>query len=187
MQLVPVSNDDGFYDLDALGLFARRVSFDEFFAAFKSPALQMTIAAERASSQAALERSIKPTLSEDKDTRREESDSSRVLHYAKKVCFLRKRPGNPFPNMISVGRAMKNDIAIVLETVSKVHAYFLNEGNERWSLADHKSKNGTFLNNKALEPSKSTPIRDGDVIRIGLEVSATFFGPKAFYTRLRGA
>ena len=186
MQVVPVSSD-GFYDLGAVEQFARRSSFDEFVSVFGLPALQMMIAS--ATGPTPLERSIKPTLNNENDTRRDESASapSPMRSYAKKVCFLKKRPGNPFPNMVSIGRAMNNDIAIVLETVSKVHAYFLNEGPERWSLIDHRSKNGTLLNNKALEPSKNHPVRDGDTIRIGLEVMATFYGPKSFYTRLRGA
>ncbi len=102
-----------------------------------------------------------------------------------KVVFLAKRPGNPFPAMVTVGRALNNDIALNLASVSKVHAYFLQEGG-RWTLADQRSANGTFLNGERLVAGARPAIADGDKIQIGTEIRFEFHSPRSLYTLLRG-
>ena len=169
--VVPTSNEGNLYALGAIQEYVRSVSFEEFAAVFQSPALELTIV---------------PSTSKRGGTLAPKEPTKEPAEHHKKVCFLKKRPGNPFPDMISLGRGFTNDIAIGLETVSKVHVYFRLEGSE-WSITDHRSQNGTALNDKPLEPNKTYPVRDGDRLRIGLDVNATFNGPETFYKRLRGA
>src|SRR5581483_8655208 len=45
--------------------------------------------------------------------------------YHGRAAFVAKRPGNPFPNMISLGRSTSNDLVLALDTISKLHGYFL--------------------------------------------------------------
>ena len=97
--------------------------------------------------------------------------------YERRVAFLRKRPGNPFPQMVSVGRAGNSDIVIRLAAISKVHAYFFREASGSWSLVDQRSRNGTFLNAKRLEAGERLPLTCGDRVRFAAEVTVLFVTP----------
>jgi hypothetical protein len=109
--------------------------------------------------------------------------SPQALRYADRVCFLRKRSGIPFPDMISVGRASNHDITFRVSSISKLHATFVREG-EVWTLADMRSTNGSFLNNERLTPRIVHPVGDGDVIQFGLDLTCTFLTPSSLYERL---
>jgi FHA domain len=103
--------------------------------------------------------------------------------YDGKVAFLRKRPGNPFPHMISVGRARNHDVCLALGTVSKVQCYFI-RGADGWSVVDQRSRNGTYLNGERLVPSRPAPLRDGDELRLGEEILAKFLHTESFVDSL---
>jgi hypothetical protein len=108
-----------------------------------------------------------------------------AFRYLHETGFLVKRPGNPFPQFISVGRAGNNDIVLSVESVSKFHCYFTIEG-DAWFLTDFRSTNGTELNGKRLEPTVATRVKDGDRIRFGEHVVALFLEPGSLYAKLRG-
>jgi hypothetical protein len=107
-----------------------------------------------------------------------------ALRYLDQVGFLVKRPGNPFPNFVSIGRAANNDIVIAVDTISKLHAYFTFE-NGAWNLTDYRSTNGTRLNGEPIEPGLPVPIRDGDQLLVGKEVTAVFMTPASLHARAR--
>lgn len=107
-----------------------------------------------------------------------------ALRYLDQVGFLVKRPGNPFPNFVSVGRAGNNDLVIGVETISKLHAYFTFE-NGSWKLTDYRSTNGTRLNGKTIEPAEPVTVKDGDRLLIGKEVTAVFLTPRALHEKAR--
>lgn len=115
----------------------------------------------------------------------ETSSQESLRQYDGRVAFLLKRPGNPFPNMISIGRAASCDIVVALETVSKVHGYFLREP-DGWAYTDYRSTNGTWVNDKRVEKGERRRIEDRDALRIGLDLRATFLAPSSLYERLRG-
>lgn len=75
-----------------------------------------------------------------------------------------------FPNMITVGRAPKNDIVIADALVSKFHAFFRLDNGE-WGLADAGSANGTKIGEVTLVP-KAPPerVRPGDRIVFGVSL-----------------
>ena len=105
-----------------------------------------------------------------------------------RVLLLSKRPGNPFPDMVFVGRALNNDLVLLLETLSKVHGYFrLARDRGRWTFTDNASKNGSTVNDAPLVERVEVVLEDGDRIRLGLEIEATFLHPETLYARLRGA
>ncbi|MGE0452268.1 MAG: FHA domain-containing protein [Vicinamibacteria bacterium] len=108
-----------------------------------------------------------------------------AFRYMDQVGFLVKRPGNAFPQFVSVGRAANNDLVLAVERVSKFHAYFTNVL-DSWSLTDYRSTNGTKLNGEKLEPNQPRPLQDGDVIEFGDQIELRFLAPEAFYESLRG-
>lgn len=110
--------------------------------------------------------------------------SAEILRYLGKVAFVRKRPGNPFAHLISVGRSAKNDIRIGVQSLSKVHGYFVDDRGT-WCFADHKSTNGSRRNGLPLRAGKQYPLEDGDRLQLGLEVVLEILFPESLYQRLR--
>lgn len=105
-----------------------------------------------------------------------DADPAAAAAYLTLVGHVFKRPNNPFPHMISVGRASNNDLVIPLGTISKLQAYFLGEG-ESWSITDWHSTNGTRLNGKRLPPREPVPLESGAALSFGKEFWAHFFLP----------
>ena len=100
-----------------------------------------------------------------------------------RVAFLVKRAGNPFADMIAIGRAPESDVTIDRPTVSKVHASLLRQEG-RWLLVD-QSRNGTFVNGRRLEPATGHALQEGDRIRLGHDVVLRFCGPTTLLGQLR--
>jgi hypothetical protein len=76
----------------------------------------------------------------------------------------------PSPRGISVGRTDQNDVTITDSSVSKVHAYFRDDGGA-WFLTDDDSKNGTWLNDRRLAAGKPAALENGDEITFGKVVA----------------
>lgn len=111
--------------------------------------------------------------------------SAAARRYHGRVGFVAKRPGNPFPNMISLGRSTSNDIVIGLDTISKLHGYFLRES-DAWFYTDYQSTNGSYINDKRVEKGEKRLLADGDRFKLGLDIVALFLAPTSLYTRARG-
>lgn len=109
--------------------------------------------------------------------------SSGVLRYLNKIAFLCKRAGNPYAHLVSVGRSATNDLVIAIDSVSKVHGYFVNEKGS-WAFVDRNSTNGSKLNGRVLEDGVHTPLRDGDKLKLGLDVTLELLEPASLYARL---
>ena len=77
-----------------------------------------------------------------------------------------KRPENPYPDRISIGRAQNCDVVIRDGTVSKLHGHFMSVSAAEAQLVDRGSHNGTSVNGK---PVKGEPMRvvSGDAIVFG--------------------
>ena len=77
-----------------------------------------------------------------------------------------KRPENPYPDRISIGRAQNCDVVIRDGTVSKLHGHFTGVGPGEAQLVDRGSHNGTTVNGI---PVKGDPVRvvSGDNIIFG--------------------
>jgi hypothetical protein len=78
-----------------------------------------------------------------------------------------KRPGNPFPEKVSVGRATNCDIVLRVPFVSKVHAHILRSGNDAFALQDNRPSNLTFHNQEQLAPGEKRSLEIGDLIGFG--------------------
>lgn len=104
---------------------------------------------------------------------------------AYRVGVLKKRiGGHPFDCFVTIGRASTNDIVLRDIEVSKVHAFF-EESADGWTVRDNRSTNGTYHNGVRILNEKKTKLRSSDTLKIGLGISAVFFGPNDFYQFLR--
>ncbi len=108
--------------------------------------------------------------------------SSAILRYLGRVAFVAKRPGNPFAHLISVGRSANNDVTLAVDSVSKVHGYFVRD-ESGWSFIDHGSTNGSRIDDRELVSGERYPLADGNVLQLGLEALLEFLSPESLYRR----
>lgn len=101
------------------------------------------------------------------------------------VVRVQKRPGNPFPERISFGRARNCDVVLRLSFVSKLHAHILVDKSTP-RIVDQRSANGTRLNGVALEPGVPTDLRVGDRVGFGRTYEMTFLDAGSLHARLHG-
>jgi hypothetical protein len=80
---------------------------------------------------------------------------------------IKKRPGNPFPDRISIGRAPNCDVVLRLPFVSKVHAHLMLQPGGKFLLRDNNASNGTIKNGRRVEPGESCPVSFGDILEFG--------------------
>lgn len=80
---------------------------------------------------------------------------------------IAKRPGNPYPDRISIGRATNCDIVLRFAVVSKLHAHFSIGADGGLRLVDHGSSNGTWHNGQLVVPGKARVIEPGDELSFG--------------------
>ncbi len=91
-----------------------------------------------------------------------------LLSKAGAVYAVAKRPGGPFPDRIGVGRARTADISLRHPSVSKYHAYFAWEESTRgWMLWDARSRNGTIVGERRLEPGEGLAVDNGANVVFG--------------------
>jgi hypothetical protein len=100
--------------------------------------------------------------------------------YRDRVAFLTKKPKVPFPQMITIGRALNNDVVVALDTVSKLHGYFMKTG-DNWFYMDHGSANGSFIKGARISAKEKHALTAGTEIQIGREVKAMFLPPRELY------
>lgn len=80
------------------------------------------------------------------------------------IAHVTKRPTNPFPERLTVGRALNCDIVIRVSFVSKVHVHLLLVG-DAMHIRDAGSANGSKLRGVSLG-SEPVPIHDGDLLSL---------------------
>ncbi|MCO5171363.1 MAG: FHA domain-containing protein [Planctomycetes bacterium] len=103
------------------------------------------------------------------------------------VFFVRKaaRQKDLFPDMVTIGRVPNNDIVLAYPTVSKVHAYLRRDG-DGWRLHDHRSRNGTFVDQRRLPSGGAHDLVDGAVVHVGPSLALWFLLPPSLYGFIRG-
>jgi len=175
---IPGLNDEGFLSLPKLRKQALELDRDDFVARYSVPAL---VARARDLAAAGL-----------LEVTDEESGGIQLLtrairtpdflRYLGKAAFLVKRPGNPFPHFISIGRSPRNDITVGVDSISKVHGVFVNE-EDTWSFTDRNSSNGSSVDDKTAEPGRRMRLEDGSILRLGLEAVFEVIYPPSLYRR----
>lgn len=179
---VPGASKEGFLSKDVLSAQARAQPADVFTKVYAFPALyvvDISVGAPKSPGERDATIRAGPQLL---TMLKSGTSAFRYLH---EIGFLVKRPGNPFPQFISIGRAANNDLVFAVESVSKFHGYFTVD-NGQWALTDFRSTNGIELNGKKLQHAVAAPVKNGDRIRIGDHVFAEFLQPASLYAKLRG-
>jgi hypothetical protein len=111
--------------------------------------------------------------------------SAEALVRVTRVHALSKRFGGPFPERIGVGRTRQADVSLRAPSISKYHAYFTrDEQKNRWHLVDARSRNGTWVDDRRLEPGESAAVEDGARVLLG-EESFLFFSADGFHNLLK--
>ena len=95
-----------------------------------------------------------------------------------------KKKKRLYSSKISLGRAGNNDIVLDSPAISKFHAYFLSNGDNKYFLVDANSTNKTWINQAKLEPAEQVEIFDKDRITLGKSLTFQFFLPSSFYSHL---
>ena len=95
---------------------------------------------------------------------------------------LHKRRGatNVFSERISVGRARTNDIVLRHHSVSKFHAWFECDEDDRFYVCDAKSTNATLLNGTDIRRASQVPVAPGDEVRFG-DIVTVFCPPEILW------
>lgn len=81
---------------------------------------------------------------------------------------------------ISVGRTTNNKICLPDNSISKMHASLKFTVEDRWTVVDVESENGTRVNGKPIEQKKPVVLANGDGITLGDTFHCTFFLPDGF-------
>ena len=174
----PGADSGGFVAFEELQERARGLSQEDFVQEFRVPALVVVYREPDAEGG-----TLDPS-SQGVQLLTVSIKSASILRYLNRAAFICKRPGNPFAHLISVGRSASNDIAIGVDSVSKVHGYFARDDEAgSWSFTDHSSTNGSLINDKPLESGQKHQLQDGDFIQLGLEVTLEYYSPKRLYER----
>ncbi len=177
----PDADEHGFVPFEVLEERAAHDSREQFLRAFPVPALLVVYRAQDSSGDAEADTIIDPT---DRGVQllTVSIRSTAILRYLGKVAFVAKRPGNPFAHLISVGRSVNNDITLTVDSVSKVHGYFVS-GDDGWSFIDHGSTNGSRIDDVGIVSGRNYPLRDGNLLQLGLEALLEFLSPESLYRR----
>lgn len=102
-----------------------------------------------------------------------------------RISVIRKRPGNPFPDRISIGRARNCDVVLRLSFVSKLHAVVLQRPDGSFALVDQGSANGTCHNGRKLDKGDPAPLNPGDKLEFG-SLGVQLVDAAMLYETLRG-
>ena len=173
----PDVDKEGFIPFELLKQQTRDMSLEQFLQEFPVPALLVVYREPEAGHE-----TLDPT-NRGVQLLTVSIKSTSILRYLGKIAFVTKRPGNLFGHLISVGRSGNNDITIAVDSVSKVHGYFVADG-DQWAFTDHGSTNGSFLDDEALASGQKEPLKPGSLLRLGLEVTLEFLRPVDLYRKV---
>lgn len=171
---VPGTDPRGFIAVETLERVARGMSPEEFCATYPVPALVFVAIEEE-------KLMTEDTTQHDSGKRpTAPGKGGGAMAYNRRVAFLVKRKGNPFPDTIMIGRAPNNDLVVDMPSVSKFHATFENV-QESWRLVPLPAVNGTTVNGAQVLQDQKRLLAEGDKVRFGEELEARFMPGESLY------
>lgn len=87
-----------------------------------------------------------------------------------------------YGDRVTVGRTGNNDVVIKSSDVSKIHGFFVREG-ETTSYVDAHSTYGSKVDGQEARPGQTLALRDGTKLELA-SIRATFFTPSGLYAHL---
>lgn len=136
--------------------------------------------------------SVHPPTPEHTQRKELSSDTSRKIDpgteensLSKAIYIIRKRPfsAEPNQNLITVGRAMENDIVIADYVISKYHAQIVLFKGMHFIL-DAGSTNGTSVNYELIKPNMKMQLQPGATIAFG-RICFVLAHPLSIYRGMR--
>jgi hypothetical protein len=97
---------------------------------------------------------------------------------------LIKKPAAAFPELITIGRTVNNDVVLANHSISRLHLYVTHR-DEQWWIADAGSKNGSWLAGQKLHPRREMKLTPTSHVRVG-ELFLTFHLANDAYEVLGG-
>lgn len=113
----------------------------------------------------------KPFIDQDDDA--EISIHSTIFYLGK------TSPTDKDTNIITIGRAQKNDLVLDDNPISREHAH-IRVANNQYFIKDFGATNGTLLNEKPLLPNQEQQLQAGDTLGFG-RLQFDFMTPERFY------
>lgn len=96
------------------------------------------------------------------------------------IFYLKKISKEGDSAKITVGRNPSCDIFIEDSRVSSAHSYFEKKASG-WIVADAKSRNGTFVKNRRLEPFVETPVASPAELKFGKRIALVFVDAQTLF------
>jgi pSer/pThr/pTyr-binding forkhead associated (FHA) protein len=96
------------------------------------------------------------------------------------IYAIDKRPGANTTPAITLGRSATNDLVVPDPGVSRIHAAFFVQKDERMTIAD-ASTLGTWVDGEKLEPKKHRWLGHSHQLQLGPAVFATFMVPERLF------
>ncbi|XP_078001042.1 E3 ubiquitin-protein ligase RNF8-like [Glandiceps talaboti] len=88
-----------------------------------------------------------------------------------KVCALQHIPLST-GREVTLGRGLDVNIQLLSESnplmISRTHATFQETSENTWTVKDHKSTNGIYVNSKKIRANRQHELKEGDVIQLGI-------------------
>lgn len=126
------------------------------------------------------------TVSSGSATDRERFARSLQVTLRSRLVPIVKDAVQPFPDKITVGRTVNNDLCLRHTSISKFHAYFTIDPNTfDASIVDAGSTNGTFVNNVRLPSTGKKLLTNGDALSFGGETDYLFLFAADLYSRIQ--
>lgn len=97
---------------------------------------------------------------------------------------LVKKPAAAFPELITIGRTVNNDVVLANHSISRLHLYVTCK-NGQWWIADAGSKNGSWIDGQKLQPRREVLLTSAKLVRVG-ELYLTFHLAEDAYDALGG-
>ena len=97
------------------------------------------------------------------------------------VFYLKKVSRDGDQSKMTVGRNPSCDIYIGDNRISSAHSYF-EKKEAGWIIADAKSRNGTYVKDKRLDPFSECPLRSPTEIKFSKRISLVFVDAKTIFS-----
>lgn len=97
---------------------------------------------------------------------------------------LIKKPAAAFPEIITIGRTVQNDVVLANHSVSRLHMY-VRYSDGQWWITDAGSKNGSWIEGQKLKARCEVKLSPMALVRVG-ELFLTFHLAADAYDALGG-